>query len=241
MPKKNLIAIIAMVVSLIAASLTLVFTVGLRVSADSAEPEWVPVSCLDIDGGVLEGFNDTGLTNYKKVSGKKYRIEVPNTVTSIGAHAFRYCSSLTSITIPSSVTSIGVCAFMDCRDLTSVTFGAGSQLTSIGESAFASCYGLTSITIPSSVTSIGAQAFDYCTGLTNITIPSSVTSIGDGVFFGWSGLTSIQVDPANTAYTSDDNANCIIRKLDNCLIQGCKITVIPNTVTSIGDKAFNGC
>lgn len=36
------------------------------------------------------------------------------TVTSIGNHAFQYCSDLTSVTIPNSVTSIGISAFYDC-------------------------------------------------------------------------------------------------------------------------------
>ena len=36
---------------------------------------------------------------------------IPNSVTSIGRGAFRYCSDLTSVTIPNSVTSIGGGAF----------------------------------------------------------------------------------------------------------------------------------
>ena len=39
---------------------------------------------------------------------------IPNTVTSIGADAFNYCTSLTNITIPNSVTSIGAGAFYGC-------------------------------------------------------------------------------------------------------------------------------
>ena len=49
-------------------------------------------------------------------------INIPNSVTSIGQHAFDGCTSLISITIPNSVISIGSRAFIDCTSLTSVTF-----------------------------------------------------------------------------------------------------------------------
>ncbi|MBD5349735.1 MAG: leucine-rich repeat domain-containing protein [Bacteroides sp.] len=47
---------------------------------------------------------------------------IPNSVTSIGANAFRYCSDLTSVTIPTSVTAIGEYAFDGCRGLTVVEY-----------------------------------------------------------------------------------------------------------------------
>ena len=77
-----------------------------------------------------------------------------DSVTSIVNYAFRYCTSLTSITIPDSVTSIGSQAFFDCTSLTSITIP--DSVTSIGSGAFRNCTSLTSIYIPSSVTTIGA-------------------------------------------------------------------------------------
>ena len=114
----------------------------------------------------------------------------------------------------------------------------GLTVTSIGGFAFDCCRGLTSITIPNSVTSIGDQAFRDCSGLTSITIPNSVTSIGYGAFAMCSGLTSIIVDGDNIYYDSRDNCNAIIETASNTLIAGFKTTVIPNSVTSIGDCAF---
>ena len=42
-------------------------------------------------------------------------------------------------------------------------------------------------------------------------------------------------------YDSRDNSNAIIETSTNTLILGCKNTVIPNSVTSIGDCAFVDC
>ena len=145
-------------------------------------------------------------------------ITIPASVTAIGDYAFAGCTGLTSITIPASVTTIGNDAFSGCTGLETVTFAAGSKLTAIGEYAFSGCTGLTSITILASVTTIGDFAFYYCTG-----------------------LESIAVESGNTVYHSE--GNCLIHTESKTLIRGCKNSVIPadNSVTTIGDRAFDYC
>ena len=117
----------------------------------------------------------------------------------------------------------------------------GVTVTNIGAHAFACCDRLTSIDIPSSITSIGDKAFGACTGLTSIDIPSSVTSIGKGIFSSCDSLKIITIDEKNEKYDSRQGCNAIIETESNCLIAGCKNTVIPDTVTSIGAHAFTGC
>ena len=166
-------------------------------------------------------------------------VTIPNSVTSIGGSAFYGCSGLTSVTIGNSVTIIDGHAFYGCSSLTSVTIP--NSVTSIGGEAFYNCSGLTSVTIPNSVTSIGGSAFYGCSGLTSVTIPNSVTSIDGYAFYGCSSLTSIVVAEGNTHYDSRDNCNAIIQTDLNLLVQGCNTTVIPSTVTRIGNNAFSCC
>ena len=120
----------------------------------------------------------------------------------------------------------------------------GKPVTSIGYAAFYKCTGLTSITIPSSVTSIGIQAFFECTGLTSITIPNSVTSIGDGAFLDCTGLTSINVASENNYYSGNNGVLFNKKKTELIKYPARKSQTsytIPNSVTRIGDSAFEDC
>ena len=160
-------------------------------------------------------------------------------VTDIATFAFGGCSGLNSVNIPNSVTEIGNYAFSGCSGLTSIDIP--NSVTSIDDYAFLGCSGLTSINIPNSVTSIGDEAFFECIGLRSVTFGNSITSISWTAFLGCSELTSITVASDNTRYDSRDNCNAIIETASNTLVMGCKNTIIPNSVTSIGDYAFSEC
>ena len=154
---------------------------------------------------------------------------IPNSVTSIGNHAFYGCSGLTSVTIPNSITSIGSSAFIGCSGLTSVIIG--NSVTSIGDAAFYGCSGLTSVNIPNSITSIGSSAFSGCSGLSSVNIPNSVTSIGDAAFSGCSGLSSVNIPNSVTSIGDAAFGGC----------SGLTSVTIPNSITSIEGYAFRDC
>ena len=171
------------------------------------------------DGYFTYKENESGITITDYV-GDETELVIPGKindkkVTGIDG-AFYRCSSLTSITIPASVKNIGAHAFQECSSLTSIT-------------------------IPAGVKSIGGCAFYGCSSLTSITIPAGVKSIEDFAFYGCDSLTSIIVDKGNKYYDSRDNCNAIIETKSNKLIYGCKKTVIPKSVTSIGARAFENC
>ena len=171
------------------------------------------------DGGVLFNKEKSTLICYPPAkTGTKYAI--PDTVTSIGNHAFYQCKNLTKVEISSTVTSIGSSVFYECTNLATVSFAETPMLESIGDQAFGK------------------------TSLTSITIPASVAEIGNAVFSNCASLTSIQVNDANTAFESVDGV--LFNKDKSKLIcyppaKTGTVYTIPNTVTLIGERAFQSC
>ncbi len=159
-------------------------------------------------------------------------------VTKIGDYAFVLCANVTNVLIPSSVKSIGVSAFQQCYGLTKVNIG--SSVETIGEGAFYYCLNLTEIFIPESVTKIDDFALNY-TALQSVTIPASTTTIGEWVLNNCEYLSKIEVAPGNTVYDSRDNCNALIETASNTLLQGSNNTIIPSTVTTIYEDAFDEC
>ncbi len=219
---------------------------------------------------------------------------IPKSVESIASSAFSYCSSLTSLTIPNSVTSIGNQAFKNCGGLKDLIFEDGDQTlalgynlyksTSTGEGLFNDCpletlylgrnlsygtsksYGyspfnnkktLKTVTITNSVTAIGNYAFRNCSGLIKSAYPNNLSNpfsygtiiaynpegaiIEDGFIFG-PDKKSIYFAPLNLEgeYVIPESVESIGDKAF-CDCSGLTSVTIPNSVTSIGGSAFYNC
>ena len=187
--------------------------------------------------GHVNGYNAQGPLNIPgSVSYEGHDYDV----TTIGNSAFLYYFYLTSLNLPNSVTTIEDGAFAYCSGFTG-DLVIPNSVVAIGSSAFFTCYSFDGdLVIGNSVTTIGDYAFDDCNGMHGVlNIPSNVTSIGIDAFryCAFSGMT---VDPANPVYDSRDHCDAIIRTSTNELVAGCVNTVIPHTVTSIGENAFCG-
>jgi hypothetical protein len=183
-------------------------------------------------------------------------------VTGIARGAFQNCTNLTDITLPEGLAKIGEYAFSGCSQLINITLPENIEIC---EYAFQNCTGLTEITIPKGVmldgTWIDDFAFSGCTSITKITwnafsffyylslfpyvcelyIGKDVNNFGNGATSRCANLEIIKVDTENTVYDSREDCNAIIETATNALVSGCKSSVIPESITTIREKAFSGC
>ena len=190
--------------------------------------------------------------------------------------AFADCVALTSIEIPASVETIEATAFKGCSSLKSVIFEDGSQLKTIGgqgdaSGAFTDCVALASIEIPASVENIGAGAFHRCSSLASVTfeersrlktiggrgndsgaftdcaaltsieIPASVETIKAAAFKGCSSLASVTFEEGSQLKTIGGwgNDNHFYGAFEDCV--ALTSIEIPASVETIKAAAFKGC
>ena len=185
-----------------------------------------------------------------------FNVDIPDTITDIGAYAF-YNASWSWITVlPKNLISIGESAFFACcnarkeeYDLeipdTVISIGKRAfssqgymrsvklpkNLTRLEERTFASCEKLASITFPENLKSIGTYAFENCKMLDNVELPDSLTEMEGNAFYNCTGLTNI---------TLPDQITVLKRNL----FSGCsslKSITLPANLKTIESSVFANC
>ncbi len=173
-------------------------------------------------------YDSLGYSSYTGVANIPATVTTNGTtlnVTSIGNWAF--CgSSITSVSIPNTVTSIGERAIYICSNLTSIEVKEGNAYYHVDNNC---------------LIETASNTLIRACNLANIIIPHYVAKIGVTAFDGCSNLTSIEMEKGNAYYHMD--SNCLIETASNTLIRACNLANIniPNTVTSVGNRAFDGC
>ena len=206
------------------------------------EDENVEAICLekwDTDGNGMftmaeaAAVDDLEMAFYQQNISTFNELQFFTSLTYIPYEAFSY-STIRSVTLPDNIRGIDNYAFNECYQLESISIP--DRVSTIGDYVFNYCTNLKDIDL-NCVQSIGENAF-YNTGITSLHIPGTVKYIYGSIAGHCSNLEEIEVDGRDW-FDSRDNCNAIIS--GNTLIQGCKNTVIPNTVTGIASDAFKDC
>lgn len=176
-------------------------------------------------GTCVDEIFDSALYNMRMLM----TVELPSTITKIGARAFMEDQSLFSCHIPNTVTEIGNSAFYNCVSLQTVTLP--SSLTTLGTYAFAQCLNFSNVGTPSGITSIPEGCFMQCQGLSDLYISNNIQSIGLNGFYNCVTLKNVVFQSGSTLTTIGASAFSFsnIESID-----------IPNSVTTIGESAFAG-
>ena len=207
---------------------------GLRRIGSSAFSSCRQLQSIAIPEGVTEiGSSAFSATNLEV-------IDLPSTLTSLGAYAFENCA-VYSVRIPEGVTELKEGTFYACPNLLSVSLP--ESLTTIGKNAFLSCPSLQELFLPAAVTEIGSAAFDRCNGLMSIRVAEENTAYGtlDGILYT-KDLGALIFCPKSVAgeITVPDG----VTRIESSAFANCgNLTAVklPDSVTEIGSGAFYGC
>lgn len=194
------------------------------------------------------------------------KIELPRSVKSIGAGAFRGCLHLKSITLNCPITELKDRTFKDCRSLTELEIP--SSVTVIGENVFDGCLSLGSLTLPGGIKEIHGPLLGtdkHCPKINRITVSGNSGNYvsDDGVLFSKDKTTLVAFPSARKGGYSvpksvtkiADSAfaesqlesltfNSSLSELGDRAFynaRSLKTSALPESITEIGKQAFWGC
>ena len=161
-------------------------------------------------------------------------------VSLIGENAFSECAGITSLTIGNSITEIRDRAFYNCDGLEG-SLSIGNSVVLLYFSVFADCDNITSITIPSSVLYIAPVAFYGCDNLNSVYFnATNCYPFAEGGWGGMSGNWIANCPSLTNIIIGEGVVNIPAYFASNCTTLTGSLT-IPNSVVTIGEKAFYNC
>jgi len=186
-------------------------------------------------------------------------VTIPNGIVGIGRGAFKEMFNLETVTMPESLKYIANGAFKDCSYILNLQFMSG--LRYVGQAAFSGCSSLLRATFADGVEHIGANAFTNCWQMQSVRLPHTVTNIGASAFSGCGNIRGVTVPthlktmqnlfPASYAKIETAEVAEGETVVMDGMFAGCTalrggatqtdMSMIPNTVTNIGARAFQGC
>ena len=215
--------------------------------------------CINLRSMTLsEGLEEIGSSAFENCE-NLFEITIPSTVYKIGDSAFYGCKNLKKVDDLSALADISSSMFSHCKNLKYVSLSEG--ITSIGDSAFSYCEKLTQVNLPESIKKIGDNAFSDCKALESLVIPDGLETIGKDIGGGFGKVVILYATPGSAACNvlrkarynyretgrefallpimsaEGEKTGCILANADESI----RRAVIPEGVTRIASRAFDGC
>lgn len=182
-------------------------------------------------------------------------INIPNSVKIIEAQTFSGCNKLKEVVIGKGTTNIERDAFSWCNALLNIKVDSenlnyvskdGILYTKDFSELLLYPAGNTTenIILPEGLKILPERTFANNSNVKSITIPSTVEKIDAGLIYQCYEVESIKVNSENKIYDSRNDCNAVIETATNKMVMGCKNTIIPQDITTIGKGALGvgaGC
>jgi len=208
----------------------------------------------------MDCINLTTISFSNVQSGKTSELVIPSFISFIGKQAFYGCESIKNLTLGEGIITIGANAFKTCSSVVTLKI-LSNNISDCGEGIFEECY-LNNVVFPAGMQVIPDKLFSkaHFASSASITIPATVTEIGDNAFAGSktvpTNITSVKFESGSQLESIGKNAftycTAIVDiKIPDTVVDigasafsycvNLKEIIIPENVSKIGSSAFLGC